>query len=118
MVELLEGLDLPEVHHLGPAVVLSLHRLYRHLLPRLLVEGQIDQAVRSIPDQVDHFVALEAAEDQGRGRRFLGGRRVGRLRGGRQTGGTHAGIAARGHSAARHSGGFAGRLKSAFSRDE
>ena len=59
MVELLEGLDLSEVHDLVPAVVLPLHRLDRHLLARVRVEGEVDEAVGAVADQAEDLVALQ-----------------------------------------------------------
>ena len=59
MVELLEGLDLAQVHHFVPAVVLPLHRLDRHLLARVRIHGEVDEAVRAVADQAQDLVSLQ-----------------------------------------------------------
>ena len=59
MVELLEGLDLAQVHHFVPTVVPPLHRLDGHLLARLR-EGHVDEAVGAVPDQAQDLVALQS----------------------------------------------------------
>ena len=77
MIELLERLDLSQVHHLRPAVVFSLHSLDGDLLFRLLLRslsmcgesngsylivGEIDEAVGAVPHQVDHLVPPETSQ--------------------------------------------------------
>ena len=60
MVELLEGLDLSQVHHFVPAVVLPLHRLDRHLLARVRVQGHVDEAVGAVADKSQDLVTLKS----------------------------------------------------------
>ena len=60
VVQFLEGLDLAQVHHFVPAVVLPLHRLDRHLLARVRIHGEVDEAVRAVADQAQDLVSLQS----------------------------------------------------------